>query len=139
MARYTDHAPVPPTCPLIDEVITFIESIEWNLEDEHQKVLASDAKHVLLTLESIREANASLREWGNDKHNDCEDAEEWERKYDDMLEEKNEFERKYDKVTDRVSDLEDDVYNLVRERDNLQDQVSELQNEISSLRERNSY
>jgi len=63
MGRKHDNAPVGNTCPTIDEVLTFIDSIipDENLEPQ-------EIHHIKELMEDIRSANVQLREWGNEAH-----------------------------------------------------------------------
>ena len=100
MAR--DNAPVPHTCPMIDEIISAIDSIEWD-ETYWTK------KDLIETMEKIRKANDSLRNWGNDKHTEC------------------------DELENQISDLEKDIKYKNEEIDDLKDEIKELKNEVSKL------
>ncbi len=84
MGRYTDQAPVGNTCPIIDEVIAFLENIEFNLDDEDESDLDVGRKHSLNLLERIRTANQTLREWGNEMY---QDREYWEKDSDEKARE----------------------------------------------------
>jgi len=86
MAR--DNAPVPHTCPVIDEVITAIDSIDW--EDTSWNKI-----YLIKKMEHIRDANYSLRTWGNEKQDDCE-------KLEDKIEE---LEYKIESLSDELEDL----------------------------------
>lgn len=55
-----DNAPVGHTCPMIDEVISAIKSVNW---DENNYW---DESRLVEIMEKIRSANDSLRTWGND-------------------------------------------------------------------------
>lgn len=57
-----DVSPVRETCPMIDEVIAFIESTE---SEDISRSAITDIVHVM---EEIRKANRELREWGNDEY-----------------------------------------------------------------------
>jgi len=63
MGRKQDNAPVGNTCPTIDEVLTFIDSIIPDENFEPQEI-----HHIKELMEDIRSANVQLREWGNDLH-----------------------------------------------------------------------
>ena len=69
MARYRDNAPVGYTCPMIDQVISFLEKIDWNLEDEEENDLSIECKEMVEVMEKIRKANDTLRTWGNEEYN----------------------------------------------------------------------
>lgn len=81
MARYRDYSDVPNTCPLIDEVISAINSVDWG-EDNYW-----DAKTVVEIMEKIRKANSELREWGNALYREKDELE------DEVKSLKNELER----------------------------------------------
>ena len=66
MAR--DNAPVSHTCPMINEVISVLESLNWDDCSWYMK-------DVIDIMEKIREANDKLRCWGNEKHEECEELE----------------------------------------------------------------
>lgn len=67
MAR--DNAPVSHTCPMINEVISVLESLNWDDCSWYRK------EDVIDIMEKIREANDKLRCWGNEKHEECEELE----------------------------------------------------------------
>lgn len=103
MARYNDNAPIGNTCPMIDEVIAFIEHLRFeHSNDDNSK----DFKDALGLMEDIRKANKSLRDWGNEEYKRAEDAE------DDCGRAKKE-----------VSQLEDEVADMQKEIDSLKDEV----------------
>jgi hypothetical protein len=49
-----DNAPIPMTCPLIDEIIESIDSEDFNKYE------------VINMIEQVRKANSRLRTWGNE-------------------------------------------------------------------------
>jgi uncharacterized protein YoxC len=100
MAR--DNAPVPHTCPMIDEIISAIDSVDW--EETY-----CTKKDLIETMEKIRKANDSLRSWGNDKHIECEQLEK-DIKYKD---------REIEGLVDEVKDLKHEVSKL-------EDELSEV-------------
>ena len=63
MGRKHDNAPVGNTCPTIDEVINFLDTIIPDENLERQEIA-----HVRELMEDIRSSNVQLREWGNDLH-----------------------------------------------------------------------
>lgn len=85
MSSRRDNTGVPQTCPLIDDVVEFIEFIEW---DEGEVELEKKGKEALKTLEKIRSANYDLRDFGNGQYNEKEqlekDLELAERKIDKL-------------------------------------------------------
>lgn len=86
MGRYTDYAPIGNTCPMIDEVVSFLNGIQWN---EEEADLKSQAIQALEILEKIRNANSTLREWGNEE-----------------FKEKEYFEKEISQLQSRVLELE---------------------------------
>jgi cell division protein FtsB len=99
MAR--DNAPVPHTCPMIDEIISAIDSVDWE-ETYWAK------KDLIETMEKIRKANDSLRSWGNDLHDDLEKLEKQSQSDYIDLENKNEdLTAEIESLKSEVSKLED--------------------------------
>ena len=104
MAR--DNAPVPHTCPMINEIISAIDSVDWE-ETYWTK------KDLIETMEKIRKANDSLRSWGNDLHDDLEKLE-------------NQSQSDY-------IDLENKNEDLTAEIESLKSEVSKLEDELSAV------
>jgi cell division protein FtsB len=101
MAR--DNAPVPHTCPMIDEIISAIDSVDWE-ETYWTK------KDLIETMEKIRKANDSLRSWGNDLHDDLEKLEKQSQSDCIDLENKNEdLTAEIESLKSEVSKLEDEL------------------------------
>ena len=103
MSRYRDNSGIDHTCPKIDEVISAIDSVNWD-EDNYW-----DAKTVTEIMEKIRKANSDLRDWGNQM---C---------------------RERDELQDQLDDLEKENKNLKSDVDYYEKQVKELENKIYSL------
>jgi polyhydroxyalkanoate synthesis regulator phasin len=61
-------APVPNTCPYIDEVINKLDSIESDVIYEFKKAREQ--------LENLRTQNEQLRNWGNELENEIEELKE---------------------------------------------------------------
>lgn len=57
------NAPIPYTCPAIDEVISTVADAIRELESVEDK------------MEDLRKANASLREWGEEQEDRADDTE----------------------------------------------------------------
>jgi len=89
MARYSDNAPIGHTCPLINKVIDFLNSIDSN------DVSESEIEATIAVLEEIRSANDTLRTWGNE-----------------MYKEREGFESDIDDLNRTVTGLKDDLENL---------------------------
>lgn len=113
MARYRDNAPVGHTCPLIDGIISRMESavneaeyIYKNTEDEDAKDGSDSIIHELSfaikEIEDIRSANSELRDWGNELHN-------------------------------RVEGLEEDIDDAIRDKEYLQEEIDDLKAKIEEL------
>ena len=90
-----DNAPVPHTCPLIDGAISYIESIDWNMDEKDERDLFDDGKKVIEILEKVRQANSALRDWGND-----------------LYKEKDEIERDLDYATRKIIELEQEIKSI---------------------------
>jgi len=73
MSRNRDNSRVPHTCPIIDNVVGFLNSIDW---DDNENDLEKECRNVLSILEDIRTANLNLREWGNDEYKRANEAED---------------------------------------------------------------
>lgn len=95
-----DNAPIKNTCPIIDDVINYLHSIKSEAEyiKENPKENSSDEATTILDelfyaisiMEDIREANATLRDWGNEEFERAEDAEEKIENANSMIQELNE-------------------------------------------------
>lgn len=97
-----DNAPAPHTCPMIDEVIRAINSVEW--KDSYW------SKNELFELtEDIRSANSTLRSWGNEQYDECEN------------------------LKDKIYDLENDLKCKNKEIENLINRIKELENKIHEI------
>lgn len=117
------HAPVKNTCPDIDSIIKTVEAIIGQMEyhqkksedDDLQDDLRSwcgdlsDLTHKRGELETLRESNAKLRDWGHEMASDAESLEE-------QLEEKQRI----------IDDLEGQLRYSRDEADELREQVEEL-------------
>jgi len=109
MARYRDYSGIDNTCPKIDEVISAIDSVNWD-EDSYW-----DAKTVTEIMEQIRKANSDLRDWGNQM---CRERDELQDEFDDLK-------RENDKLQDDVIYYEKQVKELGNKIDSLEDELSE--------------
>lgn len=98
-----DNAPVGKTCPIIDKVISFIQSIDY------EGMNMSDYSNALDRMEEIRSANGALRDWGNEEYKRAE-----------------ELESELDNVK---SELED-ALNEIKE---LNSQIKELETELNTV------
>lgn len=100
--RRSDNSPVGYTCSTIDEVISYINSIEdcskgmleSDITDEKKIELWEDVEYYALdakrSLESIRKDNSDLREWGNNLYYELEEKDyelqEYKKKFEEMEE-----------------------------------------------------
>ena len=115
MSRRTE--PVKNTCPDIDGIINTITSIIKQMEscgeeDSVESLLEniSDWKGDLegiacgrwCVLEELRNANAALRDWGQEMYNEAETLEK----------ERDEFESLYEQEKEKVSELESEIEDL---------------------------
>jgi len=116
MSRNRDNAPIGHTCPTIDRVISFLDRIDWNMEDEVERDLSIDCKDAVKDMEEIRKANDALRTWGNEE---CKYKEEYE-------EEKIELVKEVDKLGNDLSDLRDEIKELKGEINTLEDKLSDV-------------
>ena len=112
MAQNRDNAPVGHTCPKIDQVISFLEKIDWDLSDDDEKDLFIECKEMVEVMEEIRKANDALRTWGNEEYQS-----------------KNEYEEERD-------DLEKEVKNLKSDLSDMIDEIKDLKAEIDTLEEK---
>ena len=112
MARYIDNAPVGHTCPKIDQVIGFLQKIDWDLNDENEKDLSIECKEMIEVMEEIRKAYDTLRTWGNEEYNS-----------------KNEYEQE-------IGDLEKEVKNLKSDLSDMIDEIKDLKAEIETLEQK---
>ena len=69
MGRARDNAPVGYTCVMINEIISAIESVQW--EETYWK-----KKELIELIENVRQSNITLRDWGNDIYNECEELQD---------------------------------------------------------------
>jgi chromosome segregation ATPase len=114
MAR--DNAPVGNTCPKIDQVISFLENIDWDLEDEAEKDLSIECKEMVEVMEEIRKANDALRTWGNEEYKS-----------------KNEYEKERDDLEKEVKDLKSDLSDMIDEIKDLKTEIDTLEKKLSDI------
>lgn len=107
--------PIKHTCPDIDYAIKTLQSVVKYINDSTNEWISdiddiSSGNRCLL--EQLRDANSSLREWGN---NLVSDLEEQDREIEQLNKEISKLESKVDEYADMVSDLEDQLKELERE------------------------
>ena len=93
--RYRDNSGIENTCPKIDEVISAIDSVNW--EESYW-----DAKTITEIMEKIRKANSDLRDWGNQ-----------------MCRERDELQDEIYELQKEKEDLQDEIYALKEENEKL--------------------
>jgi predicted RNase H-like nuclease (RuvC/YqgF family) len=117
MPRKTDNAPIKNTCPQIDKVIYFLEKIEWDLLDDDEKELSFECLEIVQIMEEIRNANDTLRTWGNEEY---QNKIEFEIEIYDL--EKEVKNLKYD-----ISDLQDDIQSLKKDNETLEEKLASVE------------
>lgn len=95
MAIHKDHSPVSHTCPMIDEVISAINSVDW--EETYWT-----NKGLIEVMEKIRSHNGALRDWGNEYCN----------KESDLVDELDELNRTIERLNDEVASLKQEIKDL---------------------------
>lgn len=117
MSRYSDNSGVSHTCPKIDEVIEFLNKIDWDLDDEYESNLAYETTKMIEVMEEIRTANSTLRDWGNDMCRERDevqkDLEYYQSKNEDLEDEVKELREEVEELEERVTDLEEELVNIV--------------------------
>src|SRR5688572_5049408 len=103
MARSRDNAPIGHTCPKIDDVISMVH----DFYKSGGEMSVYDYNSFEKKMEQIRDANSTLREWGNEQN---QLAEEYEKDLDD--------------AKDEIADLRDEIKALKSEIRVLEDDLS---------------
>lgn len=112
MGRRRDNAPIGHTCPIIDDVIALMENAkseaEWmnkNPDEDsasESNMIIDFLSDAIRTIEKVREANETLRDWGNDLYEELDNANK----------EISELEEENSELGDRISELEQKVDDL---------------------------
>lgn len=121
-----DNAPIGNTCPIIDEVLTYVEDLSNNLKyipRGEQEDFKGSVDRINKLMEDIRDANSTLREWGNEQHNEKEDYER----------EKDAAELTVEELKDDIKSLNDDIESIAVEKDVALATIDELNTEIEKL------
>ena len=85
--------------------------------------IESNSTWTIEEIEQVRDANSSLRSYG----------EYWKEEYNDMESDKDDIERDLDRSKDIVRDKEYEIQSLNSKIDELEDDVSRLENKITNL------
>lgn len=122
-----DNAPAEMPDKEIDDIITFVESIDCIFCDSQE-----DAKNrnVLRTLEEIRDTDSEIRAWGNQLFDELKDSQKELATFKDNV---SDLEDEIKKLKDTVSDYDREIQNLQKERENLEDDIKRLENTIENL------
>ena len=114
MARYSDQAPVGHTCPLIDKVISFLDSIDC------EEVNQNEIKTTINVLEEIRSANDSLRTWGNELYKEKDEMEsDFEYEIKDLKRKIDDLEYDLRKKDEAIYSLEKDLASAEKQLDSV--------------------
>jgi len=73
MGRNRDYTGVPNTCPLIDEVIQFIDNVPFEGDDEEKQQFDMECLSIKASLEEIRTRNGNLRAFAIQKQKEAEE------------------------------------------------------------------
>ena len=107
MGRYShDDSRVPQTCPLINEVIDAVKSVEWEENNWY------DEKGLVDILEQIRKHNGDLRDWGSEKNHEIHDLNE---EVNDLQEEIRRLTEQLTEVNYEITELNEIIDNLTNE------------------------
>lgn len=118
MARYIDNSGIKETCPKIDEIISFIEELNWNqLEDNYSK------DFILNIMEEIRDDNKALRDWGNNCYNEKGELQEEVYKLKDDV---SDLEKELEDLKNEYKEMEDVVYYLKQDKEELEERIADL-------------
>lgn len=116
MARLNDTSGVAHTCPLIDEVIAFVNNIELSEEDGDEFIKLDQVKHICIVMEQIRTANENLRIHGASLQDEVDDKESQisslEYEIDGLKQEKIHLEGEVESLEGKIEGLEETMYNL---------------------------
>lgn len=116
MAR-ADVTGVSNTCPMINEVQNYINYIMRNYSDQMDSEELKDGKAMIDTLESIRDSNSELREFGTR-----------------MYEEREEFENEVSERDSKISEMESELAELRNKVNSLEEENEELENRVEHFR-----
>ena len=106
MGRFNDNAPVGNTCPIIDDVVSYIEHFREEFSNEDNDI---DFHFALGVMEDIRSANLELRNWGNDLY---QELEELKKERDNLIDELNDSEEELERANSKIDELEDFIIKI---------------------------
>jgi len=131
MPKYSDETGVWPTCPLIDEVISYVQNLSDNYSQEIGGTMATEGLVIIAVLEKIRSSNSDLRDFGNKMYSEKNEAEK-DRDY---------YEREMNNYRNELEDLKNEYQSLQKEIDiaeknnlTLFEELETLKYEIESTR-----
>lgn len=100
MGRFDDNAPIGNTCPIINDVVNYLERFREDFSNEDNDI---DFYFALGVVEDIRVANLELRNWGNGLHRDLEDV---SKERDKLIDELDNSENELMRANVRIDELE---------------------------------
>ena len=106
MGRYNDNAPIGNTCPIINDVVRYIEVFREQYDTDQADY---DFEMALGVLEDVRGANLELRNWGNDLYGQLEESEKERERFVIYIED---LEEKLMRADSRIEELEEYVEEL---------------------------
>ena len=106
MGYYDDNAPIKNTCPIINDVVSYLEKFREDFSNEDNDL---DFHFALGVMEDIRAANLELRNWGNDLHRDLESV---SKERDILIDKLDEAEHELMRANSRIEELEDYIDEL---------------------------
>ena len=116
MGTYNDNAPIGHTCPIIDNVISRMESSKEEADyislhpeedsSEEANTISNEIKIAILEIEDVRSANSELRDWGNEEYSRAEEA---EKERDEAIRDKEYLQEEIDELKAEIKELENQL------------------------------
>jgi chromosome segregation ATPase len=106
MGYYDDNAPIKNTCPIINDVVNYLERFREDFSNEDNDL---DFHCALGVMEDIRAANLELRNWGNGLYRDLQSL---EKERDALIDKVDESEHELMRVNARIEELENYIDEL---------------------------
>lgn len=106
MGYYDDNAPIKNTCPIINDVVNYLERFREEFSNEDNDI---NFYFALGVMEDIRAANLELRNWGNDLYKDLESM---SKERDSLTDNLDESEHELMRANARIEELEEYVEEL---------------------------